>query len=52
MGITSIQCYPSLLSFLKSIGKKGESYHQIIIRIANEAGYKDELKKHGLKVEN
>lgn len=51
MPITTMQCERKLLDFLTKIGKKGESYQEVIVRVSNEAGYKDELKKAGLEVE-
>lgn len=46
--LTTLQASCSLLNFLKDIGKKGESYEQVIIRISKDAGYKGMLEKHKL----
>lgn len=50
MAVTTMQCRKITLDFLKSIGKYGESYEKIIYRIADEAGYKKELEKAGIKL--
>ena len=44
---TTIQISWRLLNFLKDIGKKNESYEDIIVRNAKAAGYTKEAKAHG-----